>query len=549
MDSLLCVTLSLVSGIIAFKAGVLQAADSVSSHSGVFVLLFAVPFLAIKWYRAVLYPRYFSPLRHLPTAKGGLPFIGHAINHLRCKTPSEPYIEWMKQWPEAPLIRYISFMGKENLFAISSEAHRQIFQAKCYDFQRPGWWNRVVRTFLGSGLVTMDGDMHVAHRKMVNPCFAASKINALLPTLKTSAAGLTNLLDRFIVAQDHPDGAAVLHCSDLFARYTLDIIGVAVLGKELSNLTTRSERNGGPENDYTFHQAWRDIFDSYRLGKLILFLAPSVPFLRWLPLQINYRFKRATAFIFHSVRRLIRERKAEITDGMAAGTYKGSKDILSFVVEESLPGGAAEGMDEQQLVDHITTFLGAGFETSALALSWVVYALVENQEVQRELRAEASAFFDKHPDPSVADINSLTYAENVIKETLRLWTPVVMVRQASRDVTIDGTWIPRGTDVDIFGDALQRNPTIWGEDAEVFDPTRWDRLTATQASPHVYMAFGAGPKGCIGRYLAMMEMKVILIEMIRNFEFICVEGSFTVDVPSFNLHPSGMKIRMRRITA
>jgi cytochrome P450 len=91
------------------------------------------------------------------------------------------------------------------------------------------------------------------------------------------------------------------------------------------------------------------------------------------------------------------------------------------------------------------------------------------------------------------------------------------------------------------------NPLIWGEDAEVVDPTRWDRLSGDQLNPFAFGAFSNGPRICIGKQFAYMELKTILVEMVRNYRFIGVEKEFTVENPNLTLRPAGLEIRLEKI--
>lgn len=119
--------------------------------------------------------------------------------------------------------------------------------------------------------------------------------------------------------------------------------------------------------------------------------------------------------------------------------------------------------------------------------------------------------------------------------------------QAAVDMSIDGISIPKGTAIDLIAAVLQLNPTIWGDDADEVDPTRWDRLSGDQLSPYAFVAFLQGPRICIGKTLAFMEMKIILAEIVRNFRILRVERPFTVQNPGFTLRPDGLEVRFERI--
>lgn len=114
-------------------------------------------------------------------------------------------------------------------------------------------------------------------------------------------------------------------------------------------------------------------------------------------------------------------------------------------------------------------------------------------------------------------------------------------------MAIEGVLIPKDTTVDFVPDVISKNPLIWGEDADKFDPARWDRLKEDQLSPYASATFSNGPRICIGKMFALLEVKIVLIELIRNYRFLSVEGPFTVENPSLTLRPCGLKIRLEKI--
>ena len=91
------------------------------------------------------------------------------------------------------------------------------------------------------------------------------------------------------------------------------------------------------------------------------------------------------------------------------------------------------------------------------------------------------------------------------------------------------------------------NPKIWGEDVDEVDPDRWDRLSGDQLSPYAFEVFSNGPRICVGRQFAYMEIKTIFVEIIRNYRFLSVEKSFTVENPAFTLRPNGLEVRLEKI--
>lgn len=96
-------------------------------------------------------------------------------------------------------------------------------------------------------------------------------------------------------------------------------------------------------------------------------------------------------------------------------------------------------------------------------------------------------------------------------------------REATTDLVIEGVHIPKGTQLDVTVPVVHFHPHVWGADAAVFDPDRWDTLTGDAASPYAWEPFIQGARICPGKNLAMIEVKAILVELIAKWRFIGIE--------------------------
>lgn len=105
---------------------------------------------------------------------------------------------------------------------------------------------------------------------------------------------------------------------------------------------------------------------------------------------------------------------------------------------------------------------------------------------------------------------------------------------------IQGVPIRKGTEILICPAAIHRNPRIWGPDADEFDPARWDKLEGDAADVHAWAPFLQGPRACIGRTLAWLEFKAVVVELVRRFTFERImEGKIGLVNPSPVLRPAG----------
>ncbi|KAF0542333.1 cytochrome P450 [Gigaspora margarita] len=179
------------------------------------------------------------------------------------------------------------------------------------------------------------------------------------------------------------------------------------------------------------------------------------------------------------------------------------------------------------LIPQVMTLLIAGHETTSTALSWALYFLAKHPDTQDRLRKElVDVFTDRDHVPTFDEIDHLKYLDSVLKETLRVSSPVpALIRYNLKDETMNGYLIPKNTPLIISTYAVHHDPLIWGDDADYFNPSRWlDSEIKSKISNLNFFPFGAGPTSCLGMKMAQLEFKSILSIIIRNFEFKLVEG-------------------------
>ncbi|OAA66947.1 Cytochrome P450 [Niveomyces insectorum RCEF 264] len=544
------------------------AADAASwswtALASTFLIIFSVCWIAVKAYYIFIYPHYVSPYRHLPGPKGGHWFLGHFPGFFAQKYPWSIYVDWVREFPGVPVIRYLTIANNEVLVPLTAEGMKECLMTKCYEFKKTEQWLRMVLDFAGWGIVTFSGDAHRAARRMLSKPFSLANIRKLEPIFNQKAAELCAVMDGACQRGSDDGQSGVIDAIELMAKTTLDIMGLAALGRELSHLQSAGQGTGGKENaahaysaeKYDFHDAYQCIVSPSMTGKILLFASGYVN-VRWLPLQANREFKRATAFLDRSLRTLIRQRTAEIHGAMRAGTHAvtDSRDILTFIAEESLPGGggAAEGITEDEFVGNLLQIMVAGHETSATVLTWSAYIFATDHAIQDRVRAEINALLATTPHPTYADLEGgrLHYTDNLLKEVNRVFSPAaVTYREAAHDnLVFQGVPLRKGTVLDVIPAVTHMDPQIWGETVDQFDPSRWeaDRLTPAQADPYVFAGFSNGPRICLGKTFAWLEMKLVLVQMVSRFRFVQVEKPFEIESPGLATRPTEMLLRIEKI--
>jgi cytochrome P450 len=190
----------------------------------------------------------------------------------------------------------------------------------------------------------------------------------------------------------------------------------------------------------------------------------------------------------------------------------GGDDVLSLLQRAIGDDPDAFPADERR--DQVMTMLLAGHETTALTLTYALSLLSANPDARAELRSEVDTVVDG--TPAWGDLASLDYTERVVHETLRLLPPVwALFRQPLADARLGEYRIPEGAPMMLPQWALHRSRRHW--DAPLtFDPDRWRETKPAEVA--AYFPFGAGPRACIGRQLAIVEAKLILATLFAEWD-------------------------------
>ncbi|KAK3312699.1 cytochrome P450 [Apodospora peruviana] len=511
-------------------------------------------YVAYKLYRLFIYPYFVSPLRHLPGPKNHHFLIGHALNQFRSGHPNQPFVSWMQQWPTAPLIRYFDVGNSDAVLVTNLEAHKEILQAKAYSFQKPPFFVRLIATIVGFGLGFAEGEEHKKQRRALAMLFSTSNLKGYIPLLRSKARLLADQFDSAIETN-----GGIVELVSLYSKITLDIMGIFALGLELDDIHSVINTTTKKHKTVSFQSCYHELFEPDGFGQILLAINGIIP-IRWIPLEANRRFLQASKTIRRQLRDVIHDRIRTVGARKAAGTTNGvekneQQDLLTFMITEKyFASSESERWTESEIMDQILTFLAAGHQTTADALTWSTQLMIEHPTTYSRLRTEILSLLSQHPIPSQRQIESLPYLQNFSREVLRVQCPGINVaREAINDVVIQGVTIPKGTTVLMQPAIIQRNPTIWGPDCDEFNPDRWDKLDESPAAsdPWAFAAFSHGPRICIGKALSMLEFKIILIELVSKFEFVDVEGRKSSEIKLINPSPmlrpdGGITVRVRR---
>ncbi|KAF7300851.1 Bifunctional P-450/NADPH-P450 reductase [Mycena kentingensis (nom. inval.)] len=329
-------------------------------------------------------------------------------------------------------------------------------------------------------------------------------------------------------------GQSRIDVSPWSRKVTLDIIGKAGFNYDFASLAPDERPN--ELNDVfpeLLHSPRARMQTGFRLAQAI------IPVLRLFPVPGQWMFARAKATMFRISRDIFLTSKAHTTAEEQKKEYsEGKRDILSILLKANMSEdvGPSYRLTDDEVVAQIPTFLLAGHETTSTTLTWALHALSLNPAAQSKLRAELSALATDHPD--MDQLNALQYLENVVREVLRIHSPVIFTQRMAmcedvlplgapvvdRDGRVhESLRIPKGQMIHIPVQDVNRDVDIWGADAAEFKPERWDNLPdAVRGIPGIWphlLTFLAGPHHCIGFKFSLVENKALLYTLIREFEF------------------------------
>lgn len=425
--------------------------------------------------------------------------------------------------PNNGLIRYLSLFNQERLLLASPQALKEVLVTKNYDFTKPPEFITGVGRLLGIGLFLAEGDEHKHQRRNLLPAFAFRHVKDLVPIfwdMSREGAMIMENKVRSAAAEPQPPDAeklgpdtAALEISDWASRITLDIIGVTGLGRNFG-----ATKN--PDNDLakTYNRLFKPSKQAQVLGALQLVLPGWV--VNLLPTKRNSTVHEASETVRGVCRDLIREKKQKL-----AAKALDDLDILSVALESG-------GFTDEDLVNQLMTFLAAGHETTATAMTWTVYMLCLHPEMQDRLREEVRSRLPSldHAAGTVSalDIDHMPYLNAVCNESLRYYPPAPLsLRVSAVDTSVCGQHVPKGTRLMIVAQAINRSRALWGADADKFNPDRWlprfegDKGAASghAESNYAFLTFFHGPRSCIGQAFAKAEFACLLAAWVGRFRF------------------------------
>jgi len=357
-----------------------------------------------------------------------------------------------------------------------------------------------VRILLGRGIMTSEGELWKRQRYMMQPLFHRRVIGEFARLIAAANDRFLGHCDQ-LAARGEP-----VNLTDEMSALTLEIVLRSIFGTDLDRL---AQQLGGNPFEVVSKQPSRD-------------------------LQFAFKFRSLTKLVAQLIARRRAASEEEHFDYVAMLMQARDKE-------------SGKPMGERELIDEVMTLIVAGHETTASGLNWTWYLLSQHPEVEARLHAELDAV-PEQAAPSLAEMETLSYTQQIINEALRLYPPGWLLSRRTIEADVLGGYsVPAGANVLLPLYLLHRHPRFWKE-PQAFDPTRFAPEHEAERPRFAYMPFAAGPRHCIGETFALYEMLVHLYKVARRHRLVYVPDQPLELEAQINLrtrHPLRMRLERR----
>ncbi|XP_013112032.2 probable cytochrome P450 6a21 [Stomoxys calcitrans] len=348
-------------------------------------------------------------------------------------------------------------------------------------------------------LFLLDGAKWKNLRNKLSPTFTTGKMKFMYPNIISVAENFVQVFGEM------SEKTQKVEIKELLARFTTDVIGRCAFGIECNSLK---------DPNAEFRLMGKRSLNERRHGKFVNSFMQGFPALaRKLNMAINK--DEITQFFVRIVRETVAYREQNNIK---------SNDFLSILMDLKNGEGKEKGisMSLEEMAAQVFVFFIGGFETSSSTMGFALYELALNQDIQQKLRYEINEIFNAEGTTTYEALHDLPYLGQVISESLRKYTIVPHLnRQALVDYVVPGHSkyvIKKGMPIIIPSHAIHHDADIYPE-PEKFDPERFDAANLKQRETVEFLAFGDGPRNCIGMRFGIMQTRVGLAYLLHNFKF------------------------------
>ena len=376
---------------------------------------------------------------------------------------------------------FMQVAGVDTYSFMHPDQIREVLVDKASSFIRYERHMDVLGQLHGQSVLITEGDVWRKQRRTLQPGFSPKRFEGYARQMTESASGVLEQL---------PGGEPI----DF--EHAMNMLAINVILRTMFSATTPADTAGIEHAVRVLSQtAYREMFQPVSLPD-------------WLPLPAKRAKRQARKLLDELIWSHIKARRAS-----------GEKrdDLLGMLLTATDSEGDASLMSDTQVRDQLMTTFMAGHETTASGLTWAGWVLASHPDVAEKATREIDAALQGRV-PDFSDLARLPFLGQVIKETLRMYSPApgVFMRRATTDVQIGQWLVPKGSLVSILSTLPQRDPR-WFADPDKFDPERFAPDAAKLIPRGAYFPFGTGPRVCIGNSFATMEMMLMLAMLLQRY--------------------------------
>ncbi|XP_009594945.1 cytochrome P450 94A2-like [Nicotiana tomentosiformis] len=396
--------------------------------------------------------------------------------------------------------------GHRHIFTGNSSNVQHILKNHFHNYQKGYLGKETLKDLLGNGIFNADGEIWKYQRKLASHEFNSKSLRKFVEKVVN-----VELCDRLIpiLTMAAASQNCVIDIQDLLQRFAFDNICMVAYGYDPAYLLPSF-----PEAK--FANAFEEVvrISSERFNSLAPFIWKLK---RILNVGSEKKLKVCATQIREMAKEIIKEKKSNLTNSSG-------DDLLSrFLISSE------QYQDEEFIIDIVISFILAGRDTTSAALTWFFWLIFKNPNVEKEILEEIAK--SSNESSTYDEVKDMPYTHASLCESMRFFPPVpVDTKEAMQDdILPDGTFVKRGTRISYHPYAMGRAEAIWGKDWQTFKPERWlERDVKTgnwkfvPRDPFVYPVFQAGPRVCLGKEMAFLQMKKVVVGVLRRFRVVPV---------------------------
>ncbi|CAF3508753.1 unnamed protein product [Adineta steineri] len=457
------------------------------------------------------------------------PVVGEILTVRRAVLADDPLSFMVEMGKKYGSYYHTSFGPVPRLCTSDPSLIQGVLRTNARFYRKSNLMRLILGTLLGyDNLLLAEDNIHSQHRRLIAPVFQHQNINSMISLMVELTSNLLAKWKLTLHDVENKGKELTIDMQNEMTHLTLDIVTGCVFG------------NGLMKNENVREIIYRNVTTTLEdVQNRTLNMIGLIPIINRLPFPSKQRIDKSKQDVRIVIQRIIDDRKKNLTTSSCKGP-----DLLDLIL-------AARGDDkiskltDEEIYEEALTFVLAGHETTSNLMIWTLYNLANNPDVCQRLEVEVDSVLNDNEEITASTLSLLTYTEAVLKESLRLHQPVpTIVRQAVEDnmlIASDGKQIhiKKGTDIQVNFFLLHHSEKYWHEPFK-FDPSRFN-----ERHVDTYLPFSAGPRSCIGQNFAMLEAKVMLAMMIKQFRFQLVPGQKHVPEILITMRPKyGMWMKL-----